>query len=121
MSRSSALQFARRFCFAVSLLSPALLAQTGPTATPQQAPRTAPQVMATLPSYEGQNVTTVELAGQPGLNIADYQNLLAQKPGTPFTRAKVEQTIDALQRSGRFHAVELEIRPEPNGIRVIFV
>ena len=98
-----------------------LCAQTGPTASPQQAPRTAPQVLETLPSYEGQNVTTVELAGQPGLNIADYQNLLAQKPGTPFARAKVDETIAALQHTGRFHAVELEIRPEPAGIRVLFV
>jgi outer membrane protein insertion porin family len=121
MFRSSALCCVLLLSLAVSVLSPALFAQTGPTAAPQQAPRTAPQVLATLPSYEGQNVTSVELAGQPGLNITDYQNLLAQKPGTPLSRAKVEQTIDALQRTGRFHAVELEIRPEPNGIRVIFV
>src|ERR1041385_5905803 len=111
----------RVLAFTILLLSQPLVAQTGATATPQQAPRTAPQVLATLPSYEGQNVTTIELAGQPGLNIADYERLLAQKPGTPLARAKVDQTIDALQHTGRFHAVELEIRPEPKGIRVIFV
>src|SRR3954468_16613000 len=97
-----------RLCISPTLLLSLAAAQSGPTATPQQAPRTAPQVMATLPSYEGQNVTTVELAGQPGLRFADYEPLLAQKPGTPFTRAKVDQTIAALQRGGRFHAVELE-------------
>lgn len=124
MSRSSAtFSFTQRsFVVIFSAILPlTLCAQSGPTASPQQAPRTAPQVLQTLPSYEGQNVTTVELAGQPGLNIADYQNLLAQKPGTPFTRDKVDQTIEALQHTARFHAVELEIRPEPAGIRVIFV
>ena len=122
MSRSSALRCVLLLSFATtSVVLPTSFAQTGPTASPQQAPHTAPQVLATLPSYEGQNVTSIELAGQPGLNIADYQALLAQKPGTPFTRAKVEQTIDALQRNGRFQAVELEVRPEPNGIRVLFV
>ncbi len=103
------------------LLTSLLFAQTGATASPQQAPRTAPQVLETLPSYEGQHVTTVELAGQPGLNPADYQDLLFQKPGTPFSRANVDRAIEALQHTGRFQAVELEIRPEPAGIRVIFV
>ena len=125
MSRSSAIpSFSRRSLltlFLPVLASLILCAQTGPTASPQQAPHTAPQVLQTLPSYEGQNVTTVELAGQPGLNIADYQNLLAQKPGTPFARANVDKTISALQHTGRFNAVELEIRPEPGGIRVLFV
>lgn len=74
-----------------------------------------------MPSYEGQNVTTVELAGQPDINIADYQDSLIQKPGTPFSQAKVEQTAQALRNRGNFHAVEIEMRPEPNGVRVLFV
>lgn len=101
--------------------SSVLCAQISRNASLQQAPRTAPQVLQTLPAYEGQNVTTVELSGQPGLNIADYRELLAQKADTPFSRDKVDQTINALRNSGRFDAVEFEVRPEPNGIRLLFV
>ena len=98
-----------------------LHAQTGPTATPEQAPKTAPQVKEVLPSYEGQNVTSIELAGQPDLDTENLLPLLAQRAGEPFARAKVDQSIAALQRTGQFHAVELEIRPEANGIRVLLV
>ncbi len=125
MPRSSASpSFLQKFvsaCCVALLLLPSIAAQTGATATPQQAPRTAPQVLETLPSYQGQKVTTVELAGQPGLNAADYQDLLAQKPGEPFDQAKVQQTVEALQHTGKFHAVEIEMRPEPDGVRVLFV
>ncbi len=96
-------------------------AQTGETAMPQQAPKTAPQVERTLPSYEGQHVTTIELAGQPNLDPRTLDPLLVQKPGEPFSRAKVDQSIAALQRTGHYQAVELEVRPEAGGIRVLFV
>lgn len=105
----------------VVLFESALIAQTGPTATPQQAPRTAPQVKETLPSYEGQHVTTVELAGQPNLDTRELLPLLEQRPAEPFSRAKLDASIAALQKTGKFHAVELEIRPEADGVRVLFV
>ena len=46
-------------------------AQTGQTAARDQAPATAPQTAEVLPSYERQNVVSVELAGQPDLNTQD--------------------------------------------------
>lgn len=91
------------------------------TPAAQQLPQTAPQVERTLPSYEGQKVTTVELAGRPDLNTQELIPLLAQKPGEPFSRAKVDQSVAALKNSGRFKAVQLEVRPEANGVRVLFV
>src|SRR5689334_19744910 len=42
-----------------------------PTQNPAQTPKTAPQVKEVLPSYEGQNVTSVELAGQPNVDTKD--------------------------------------------------
>jgi outer membrane protein assembly factor BamA len=98
-----------------------LQGQTGPTSTPQQAPQTAPQVKATLPSYEGQNVASVELAGQPDVNVEELAPLLAQRAGEPFAQSKVDQSIAALQRTGHFQAVELEVRPEANGVRILLV
>jgi outer membrane protein insertion porin family len=86
-----------------------------------QVPKTAPQVQEVLPSYEGQPVAAVELAGQPQLDGTALQPLLAQKKGEPFSRAKIDQTIAALKGSGRVKEVEVEIRPQADGIRVMFV
>jgi outer membrane protein insertion porin family len=105
----------------VLLIPIALCAQTGPTATPEQAPKTAPQVEQVLPSYEGQNVTSLELAGRPDLNTQTLFALISQHAGEPFSRAKVDASVAALQRTGQFHTVEIEIRPDANGVRVLFV
>jgi outer membrane protein assembly factor BamA len=102
-------------------LSISALAQQTPTQKPSQTPQTAPQTQQVLPSYEGQNVSSVELAGRPDVNPADYAPLLVQRPGEPFTRAKVDQTIAALKRTGKFHDVQLEVWPELEGVRVILV
>src|SRR5947207_2001509 len=102
-------------------LSAAAFSQTGPTATPEQAPRTAPQVQQVLGSYEGQKVTSVELAGQPGIVPSEYSELLVQKAGEPFSLANVEQTARALEQTARFHAVEIEVRPSPEGVRLLYV
>jgi outer membrane protein insertion porin family len=112
----------RRAALCGALFIPlSVCAQTGPTATPEQAPKTAPQVQEVLPSYEGQNVTSLELAGQPELNVQTVLPLVSQRAGEPFSRAKVDASIAALQRTGQFHAVEIEIRPDAEGVRVLFV
>ena len=88
---------------------------------PKEPAKTAPQVWQTLPTYEGQNVTTVELAGQPGLDYKEYEPLLAQKPGVPLSKERITATIRALEESKKYQAVDLELRPEAKGIRVLFV
>jgi outer membrane protein insertion porin family len=117
-----------RLALAVSLavltspiISLFLSAQTSPTQAPAQQPRTAPQIQQVLPSYEGQKVTTIELAGQPGLDAARFMPLLRQKAGAPFSRAQVDASIAALKQSGKFDTVQLQVLPEMNGIRVLFV
>jgi outer membrane protein insertion porin family len=92
-----------------------------PAQAPAQTPKTAPQIEQVLPSYEGQNVTSVELAGQPNLNPDEFQPLLAQQANETFTQAKIDQSIAALKKTGRFQDVQLEVRPEPGGVRVLLV
>jgi outer membrane protein insertion porin family len=92
-----------------------------PTQSPAQSPKTAVQVKQVLPSYEGQNVSSVELAGQPNLDPKQLLPLLAQQPKQPFSEAKVDQSIAALKQTGKFHDVQLEVRPEPDGVRVLLV
>jgi len=96
------------------------LGQAGPTAVSRQAPRTAPQTEEVLSSYEGQNVLSVELAGQPDLDTDALLPLIQQRGNEPFSRAKADATITALQRNG-YQAVELDLRPEADGIRLLFV
>src|SRR5689334_12805549 len=111
----------RAISIPVLLISFGMRGQTGPTATPEQAPKTAPQVRQVLPSYEGQHVTTVELAGQPELNPQALLPLVSQRAGEPFSQSKVDASLAALQQKGGFQTVELEIRPDPDGVRVLFV
>jgi outer membrane protein insertion porin family len=86
-----------------------------------QTPTTAPQVEQVLSSYEGQKVAAIEVAGRPDVNTSDLQPLLAQKAGEPFSKSKVDQSIAALKSSGKAKDVELDIRPQPDGIRLMFV
>lgn len=90
-------------------------------AAKKQAPATAPQVQAVLPSYEGQNVVSVEIAGCPDLDQQKLQSLLVQHQGVPLSQASVDQSISALKSSGQVKEVQVEIRPQANGIRLLFV
>ena len=92
-----------------------------PTQTAAESPKTAPQEKEVLRSYEGQNVTSVELAGRPNLDTEQLLPLLAQQRNQPFSEAKVDQSIAALKRTGRFDDVELAVLPEADGVRVLFV
>jgi outer membrane protein assembly factor BamA len=72
-------------------------------------------------SYEGEKVSSVELAGQPELNAADFMPLIEQHSGEGFSAAKIDQSIAALQKTGKFREVQLDLRPEQEGVRVMFV
>lgn len=106
---------------ATLLLCAALAAQTGPTARPQEAPKTAPQVQNALPAYEGQTVTSVELAGQPDTDLSALEPLLVQKAGQPFSQEKVNQSLAAIKQAGKYQSIEVEFRPDAKGVRVLFV
>src|SRR5712691_2787884 len=92
-----------------------------PVPARHQTPRTAPQVEEVLPAYEGQKVVAVEVAGRPGLDESQLLPLLVQRKEETFSKAKVDQSIEALKKGGVAKAIELDIRPEPEGIRIIFV
>ena len=61
----------------------------GQSSAQKQAPATAPQVQEVLPSYEGQNVSAMEVAGKPGVDESQLETFFVQKPGQPFAKAKV--------------------------------
>lgn len=109
-----------------------LLALLGSAQTPPQPPATGTSrgVVENLPTYEGQNVTSIELAGWPGLQPEPLLAHLPQAPNQPFARAAVEQSIAELKtrlaatpapNGGRLQDIALQIVPEPGGIRILFV
>src|SRR5262245_50658126 len=98
------------------LLCTTLLAGAQPGQEPAQ-----PVKGIELLSYEGQNISSVELAGQPDLNIEEMMPLVELRDGDEFSASKIEQTISALERTGKFSKVQLDLRPEQDGVRVVFV
>jgi len=98
-----------------TLLTASMRAQTGKETAP-------PPVKGTeLLSYEGQNVSSVELAGRPDIPPDALLSLFSQRAGQPLAAAKIEDTMDALKRTGRFQDVTLDLRPEASGVRVLFI
>jgi outer membrane protein insertion porin family len=82
---------------------------------------TAPATRQVLQSYEGQTVSTVEIAGRPDLDTKALQQHLAIQSGQPFSRSKVDQSIATLKALGQFQDVQLHVLPELRGVRVLLV
>ncbi|HEY4046953.1 MAG TPA: POTRA domain-containing protein [Acidobacteriaceae bacterium] len=87
----------------------------------EQNPATSPQTERLLYSYEGQKVTSIELAGRPELNANQFTPLFAQHAGEPFSREKVEQTVRALKEKGKFDEVQVQVDPQADGVRILLV
>ncbi|MGA9671397.1 MAG: POTRA domain-containing protein, partial [Terracidiphilus sp.] len=99
------------------------LSAQGGSASPPQAranPATAAQILS---SYEGQNVTAIEVAGRPqsSASASEFEPLFAQKPGQPFSIDKVNGTLAALKASGKAQDVRVQVDAEADGVRVLFI
>jgi outer membrane protein insertion porin family len=86
-------------------------------AIPQQNPAgSGPSI-----SYEGQKVSSVELAGRPDINLRLMDPLIAQAINAPYRQEQVDATVAALKKTGRFQDVTVQVMPEATGLRVLFV
>src|SRR3954469_2798008 len=92
---------------------------TQPKKTPQDA--NTPPAEQILSSYEGQSVTSVEIAGRPDLKTSDFQAKLMQKEAQPFSHEKIDTTVAALKSTGQFQNVRVQVEPLSNGLRVLFI
>ena len=72
-------------------------------------------------AYEGQRVASVEIVANPKIPVESWRRLVQQQAGEPYASSKVAGTISALQETRRFNKVEVEVRPDPGGLQVIFV
>ncbi|HEX3103705.1 MAG TPA: POTRA domain-containing protein [Terriglobales bacterium] len=73
------------------------------------------------PSYEGQRVGSIDLTANPHLDTAPYRELIVQKSGEPYSNSKIQQSMDALNRTGAFSKVQLKVQPDPTGLKLTFV
>jgi outer membrane protein insertion porin family len=71
-------------------------------------------------SYEGQKVAAVELVANPKISVESLRPLVQQRTGEPYSSSKVADTVSALQGTGRFSKVEVDVKPDPAGLHVTF-
>ena len=71
--------------------------------------------------YEGQNVGAVDLIGNPHRDVEPLRSLITQQAGQPYSQQKVQTSIDALQATGQFEKVQVNVVPDPNGLRLDFL
>lgn len=79
------------------------------------------ETATTAVSYEGQRVSSVQLAGQPDGNPRKMRALIAQPVNAPYEQAKVDETAAALTKNGIAKDVEVQVMPAPEGLHVVFV
>jgi outer membrane protein insertion porin family len=72
-------------------------------------------------SYEGQRVSSVQLAGQPDGIPRKLRSLVAQPINAPYSQAKVDETVAALKKGGAAKDVEVQVTPAAEGVHVVFV
>lgn len=120
MSDAHAGRLARSSLFHVCLWMLIALAAVGLDAqTPQDS--ATPPAEQILTSYEGQAVTSVDIAGRPDLKTSQFESEFAIKPGEPFAKSKVDATAAALKSAGHFKNVRVQVEPVAKGLRVLFV
>jgi outer membrane protein insertion porin family len=71
-------------------------------------------------SYDGQKVASVDLVANPKISLDSLRSLVQQKTDEPYAASKVESTVSALRGTGRFSNVEVDVKPDPGGLRVTF-
>jgi outer membrane protein insertion porin family len=106
---------------AVALCCSSIAFAQTPKQSSVQSPRTSPATEQILSSYEGQKVSSIELAGRPDLATNEFAGSFALRAGEPFSRQKVEETIDALKKAGHFKEIQLQVDPDFDGVRVLLV
>ncbi len=81
----------------------------------------AQQVQPPTISYEGQRVSSIEIGGRPDLDRHQFRDLIAQPVHAPYRQELVDKTIAALKQAGKFQDVQIQVSPEADGLRLLFV
>ena len=71
--------------------------------------------------YDGQNVSAVDLVGNPHRNMEPLRHLVVQRAGQPYSQSQVKASIAALQNTGLFADVKVSVVPDLSGLRLDFL
>ena len=85
------------------------------------APLGAQQTQPTTAGFEGQQVSSVEIAVRPDVNVQDLRRLIKQQAAKPFSTEAMHQSVEALQQTKLFTQVQVSLEPEQDGLRVLFI
>ncbi len=105
----------RNFTGWLALVTAGVVVLTAAGACAQQVPGVP------VSSYEGQNVSSVDIAGRPDVTLDSVQGLLAVKPNQPLTEDAVNASVSALKASPGVTDVRVDLQPSADGVQVEFV
>ncbi len=71
--------------------------------------------------YEGQKVAVVDLISKPATDVEALRPLVVQKAEQPYSQEKVKASVAALGKTRQFTTVNVLVKPEAAGLRVVFV
>ena len=63
----------------------------------------------------------IDLIGNPHRDVDALRPLVEQKAGQPYSQSKVEASIAALEGTGQFPKVQVNVVPDPAGLRLNFL
>ena len=72
-------------------------------------------------AYDGQNVSSVSLIANPHRDLSSLIPLVTQPAGSPYSDAKIQETVRALKQAGAFSDVKVSVEPEVAGLRINFL
>src|SRR3954465_1400322 len=82
---------------------------------------TAPQEKQAMQSYEGQKVASLEIAGRPDLDPRALMPYVVQKEGDPFSRSKIDESVENLKQHAAQQDVQVQVLPDVDGVRVLLI
>ena len=73
------------------------------------------------PAYNGQNVSAISLVANPRRDQTPLLAVVTQKAGEPYSQQKIDESAEALKRTGNFPKVDVNVVPDITGLRVSFL
>jgi outer membrane protein insertion porin family len=76
---------------------------------------------STYEGFAGRNVSKVDIAASPVMNVEVFRPLIKLKDGEPFSIAAIRESVAALQKTALFSQVQVKVEPEQSGVHVTFL
>jgi outer membrane protein insertion porin family len=71
--------------------------------------------------FDGQQVSKIDIAAKPGVDINQMQLLIKQKAGQPFSSDAINESVSALQQTHLFTKVQMSMEPDQSGLHITFI